>query len=116
MLGDQRRGDIARNLLRVRAERTASFPSELFDEHAWNMLLNTYVALTENRTVSEADLIQRSSVSEAIGRRWISHLVKDGQIEARGDGEDVALTPSAVDNMRMFLDRAHVIHGTPVAS
>ncbi|WP_267381076.1 MULTISPECIES: hypothetical protein [unclassified Sphingomonas] len=116
MFGDQRRGDIARNLLRVRAERRNSFPSELFDEHAWNLLLNLFAALTENRTVSESELMRRSSVSEGAGRRWIRHLIKDGQIEDRDDGKDVALTPVAVENMRTFLDRAQVIHGTPVAS
>lgn len=113
MLGDQRRGDLARNLLRVRRARTASFPSALFDEYAWNMLLNLFVGLTENETISEADLIERSSVGVTIGRRWINHLVSDGQIEARHDGEDVALTADAIQNMRTFLDKAEEIHGTP---
>ena len=115
MLGDRRRGEIARNLLKVRAVRTSLFPSELFDEHAWNMLLHLFSALTENETISEEDLIQQSSESTAVGRRWLAHLVKDGQIEARENGDDVRLTPSAVANMRIFLDQANDIHGTPLA-
>ena len=112
MYGDQRRGQMAKNLIVVRTIRAESFPSELFDEHAWNMLLHLFSALTDNETVSEADLIRRADASLNFGRRWITHLVKDGQIEARSDGDDVALTASAIERMRMFLDRAENIQST----
>ena len=110
MYGDQRRGQIAKNLIDVRALRKSSFPSELFDEHAWNMLLQLFSALTDNETVSESDLILRAGATPSFGRRWIMHLVKDGQIEAREDGDDVALTAGAIDRMRTFLDRADEVH------
>ena len=34
----------AENLLLVRSMRSDAFPSEIFDEHAWTMLLYLFVA------------------------------------------------------------------------
>jgi hypothetical protein len=113
MFGDQRRGDIAQNLLTVRGLRHESFPSEIFDEHAWNMLLHLFSAQVDNETVTEADLIRRSHTTFSVGSRWLQHLVADGQVEAREDGDDVALTASAVDRMRTFLDAAQAVHSNP---
>ncbi len=110
MQGDRHRGEIARNLLTVRAMREACFPSELFDEHAWTILLHLFHALVDNEKVSEEDLIHRANVSTNAGRRWLAHLVDDGQIESREDGDDVAMTATATAAMRAFLDKAETVH------
>lgn len=85
------------------------FPSEIFDEFAWNMLLVLFVGLAGNEVVSEAALIARAEVSVSAGRRWITHLIEDGQIADRHDDDDVILTPRAVSQLREFLDRARVV-------
>lgn len=110
MIGDRRRSETARNLLAVRAERRQCFPSELFDEYAWDLLLHLFIALAENETVSENNLIARAGCQQRVGRRWLAHLVDDGQIAARGDGADVEMTEAAISNMRRFLDKASSIH------
>ena len=46
----------------------------------------------------------------AVGRRWLAHLLADGQISDRGYGQDVSFTPNSVACMRAFLDRACNIH------
>jgi hypothetical protein len=110
MLGDQRRGVTAQGLLEMRAKRKRCFPLELFDEHAWDILLHLFISHVSNEIVSEAALIQMSDTSHGVGIRWLNHLVESGQIERRQDGGDVALTVDAVSAMREFLDLAHEIH------
>lgn len=107
MIGDQKRGATAQAIIDVRALRISLFPSEIFDEFAWNMLLNLFVGLAENEVISEKQLIERAGVSTDAGRRWILHLVGDGQVFDRSDGEDVILTPQAISHLRRFLDEAH---------
>ena len=101
---------MAKDLIRIRAMRKEAFPSEMFAEHAWDMLLQLFSALSDNEIVSESDLILRAGATTSFGRRWIMYLVKDSQIEARADCDDVALTADAITRMRTFLDRADAVH------
>lgn len=105
MIGDQKRSDAAKYLMNMRAQRKTHFPSELFDEHAWNMLLMLFVSLAGNEVVTEKDLLERAGLPVATGRRWLNHLVQDGQVETRNDGDDVILSVRAVAAMRAFLDQ-----------
>lgn len=109
MIGDQQRGVVARNILSLRAFREENFPRALFDEYAWNMLLLLFVGLANNEVVTERSLIERADVTHNAGRRWIAHLVSDGHIVARNDGDDVILTEAATDALRDFLDRVSVL-------
>jgi hypothetical protein len=102
------RGDTARKLIPIRAVRHKGYPSQLFDEYAWNTLLHLFVALSENETTTEQDLISLSGTSLASGRKWLVLLLNDGKIADRG--EDVAFTRSSVKHMRSFLDEAAAIH------
>jgi hypothetical protein len=52
----------AENLLKVRGMRGDIFPSEIFDEHAWNMMLRLYVVEARDEHVSATDLITRPAV------------------------------------------------------
>lgn len=109
MTGDQQRGRNAEAMLTLRLLCRRLFPSDIFDEYAWNMLLCLFVGLVSNEIISERMLIERSDVSLAVGRRWIAHLMHDGQISARADGDDVVLSTNAVENLRSFLDKARLI-------
>ena len=96
MIGDQARGETAQRILDVRSLRKVMFPTELFDEFAWNMMLHLFVGLVNNQVMTERDIIERAGASNNSGRRWIGHLVKDGQVAARSDDDDVVLTTLAV--------------------
>ena len=109
MLGDQERGVIARNILALRAFREDDFPRALFDEYAWDMLLLLFVGLSNNEIISESSLIKQADATPGAGRRWIAHLVDDGHVVARSDGDDVILTQSAVKALRTFLDRVSAL-------
>jgi hypothetical protein len=104
MTGDRKRRKTAAALLAMRKMRCELFPAEIFDEHAWTMLLQIFVSLADNQTMTEDRLISLSGVSLKTGRLWIKHLVVDEQIEARSDGDDVILTPKSITAMRRFLD------------
>ena len=106
MNGDQARGKAAQCILDVRSLRKAVFPSELFDEFAWNMMLHLFVELANNRVMTERALIEKAGASEDAGRRWIEHLVKDRQVAERRDEDDVILTADAISRLRKFLDEA----------
>ena len=109
MIGDKQRCDTARAAIELRRLRCEKFPSEIFDEHAWNLLLHTFVADVDNNLVSSEVLFDKSGMSEAVGRRWLAHLVKDGQIESHGDGNDIHLTARSIAAMRDYLDRVRLI-------
>jgi len=90
------------------------FPSELFDEFAWNMMLHLFVGLANNEVMTERALIEKAGASESSGRRWIEHLVKDGQVAGRHDDDDVVLTTEAITHLRKFLDEVLNRGDTPV--
>lgn len=102
----------AENLIRVRGLRAEVFPSEIFDEHAWNMLLRLFVAQAEGEDVSESELIVATGTPQGAGQRWLAHLVADGQIEPYTGDAALTLTPSALDRMEGFLRDASTIHQT----
>lgn len=108
MIGDQARGEAAQCILDVRSLRKVMFPSELFDEFAWNMMLHLFVGLANNQVITESALIEKAGASEHSGRRWIEHLVKDGQVAERRGHDDVVLTADAIAHLRTFLD--HVLN------
>lgn len=80
--------------------------------YSWNILLVWFVALAGNEVISERILIDRAHVGDDAGRRWIRHLVQDGQIITRSDDDDVLLSPLAITRLRDFLDDASAVVGT----
>ncbi|HXH16578.1 MAG TPA: hypothetical protein VNJ10_10665 [Sphingomonas sp.] len=100
----------AENLILVRDTRSELFPSEIFDEHAWNMLLRLYVAQAKDEPVSEPELIALTKTPPSVGKRWLAHLVADAQIEPYAEGGALALTGAALERMETFLRQASRAH------
>ena len=80
----------AARILRMRALRWDYFRSDLFDEHAWSMLLILFVTHSEGRVIASEDLCRESGADGPTGQRWIRHLVKSELLEL--DGDNVQLT------------------------
>lgn len=70
------------------------------------MILQLFVSSADNEIMTEQRLINATGVSLGSGQRWIAHLLKDGQVVARENGDDVTLTCEAIERMRKFLDIA----------
>ena len=102
----------AENLIRVRGMRAEVFPSDIFDEHAWNMMLRLFVAQANDHALSEGELFTATGTPPGVGQRWLAHLVADGQIEPHAAGGTIALTPSALERMEGFLRDASATHQT----
>ena len=104
MQGDNLRSVEAQRILRSRDARYLLFPSDIFDEYAWNMMLHLFVSMASNQAMDESRLIALTKSSNAVGRRWIKHLVADGQVQDRSDSDDVLLTSEAIRKLRIFFD------------
>lgn len=85
----------AKRLLKMRGLRWDYFNGELFDEHAWNMLLLLFIAHAEERGVSSHDLRRDSGASASVGPRWITHLVNSQLIDCAGDGDHALVSLTA---------------------
>lgn len=102
----------AKNLVRVRRLRAEVFPSDIFDEHAWNMMLRLFVAHANEDCLSEGEFIAATGTAPGVGQRWLAHLVADEQIEPYAAGSTIALTLAALDRVEGFLRGASAIHQT----
>jgi len=98
--------------LRARRDREWQFPRGLFSDPAWDILLDLYVAQSEDRQVSLWNACQAAAVPETSGMRWLRilesrHLVKREEEMTDQDREWVSLTRDAVAGLNRWLDRMH---------
>lgn len=94
---------VAKNLRAMRAQRSKFFPSNLFDEHAWTLLLHLYINKIEGARHSDEKLFSLVGVTAFVGQRWISHLLDDGQIGIDAETRCIVITDDAYARMRSFL-------------
>lgn len=99
---------IIRNALRARRLRDGFFGPGLFEDPAWDMLLDLRAAELEGTRVSVSSLCIAAAVPPTTALRWVGRLVGDGLIERRPDPRDrrrafVALSPRGAAAMRGYL-------------
>lgn len=101
-------GDI-RRAIRVRRMRDEAFGlAGLFEDPAWDMMLDLFAAELEQRLVSVSSLCIAAAVAPTTALRWINKLIEVGLFERQPDELDrrrafVALTPSASAMMRNYV-------------
>lgn len=83
-----------RNMLKDRLDRGRFFPTHLFADPAWDMLLELYAAELGQRRVPVSSLCVASNVPSATAIRWINTLEREGLIERQ---------PDPLDRRRFFL-------------
>ncbi|MGN6376909.1 MAG: hypothetical protein ACTHMG_15345 [Sphingomonas sp.] len=93
-----------RRAIRARRLRDQFFAPGLFEDPAWDMLLDLYAAELEDRAVSVSSLCIAAAVAPTTALRWIGKLTDAGLFERRPDPFDrrrafMALTPTARDGM-----------------
>jgi DNA-binding MarR family transcriptional regulator len=99
---------LARHLLRLRDRRNLLFPTGLFADPSWDMLLDLLVAESEGRRVAVSSLCIASGAPATTALRWIARLAELKLIERSPDTHDgrrshVALTESASLQIRSLL-------------
>ncbi|WP_267347255.1 winged helix DNA-binding protein [Sphingomonas sp. GM_Shp_2] len=107
-------GDAAavRAIIRRRRMRDALFPGNLFEDPAWDMLLDLYAARLEGRRVSVSSLCIAAAVAPTTALRWIGKLTEAGLFVREPDPADrrrafMALSDAAAAKMHDYLAAAN---------
>ncbi len=95
--------------IRARRNRDRFFPSDLFADPVWDMLLDLAAARLEARKVSISSLCIAAAVPTTTGLRWIKAMVDRGMLERESDPSDarrsfIAMAPSTAQGMDACLD------------
>jgi DNA-binding MarR family transcriptional regulator len=87
-------GPIAVQIYAERQRRAKFFPTDLFGEPAWDILLDLFVAAEDNELRSVKSVCISSKVPDATALRYIDQLIAHELVERR---------PDRTDNRRKFL-------------
>lgn len=98
---------LVRQAIRVRRMRDAFFGETLFEDPAWDMLLDLYAAHLEGTRVSVSSLCIAAAVAPTTALRWIGKLTDAGLFERQPDPNDrrrafMALSPKALKAMQGY--------------
>ena len=82
----------AKRIIKIRDARRKYLPESYFEEPAYNILLDLYVANAEKRIVYVNDACIASNTPTSTALRWISILVRDGFAIRYRDDKDARRT------------------------
>jgi hypothetical protein len=77
-----------RNLIKLRRLRERHFPTGLFADPGWDILLDLYAAKLEGKAVSVSSLCIAAAVPPTTGLRWITTMTEHGELVRRQDPND----------------------------
>lgn len=97
--------------IRKRRAREHFFPSDLFADPAWDMLLDLYAARLEGQMVSVSSLCIAAAVPATTALRWIKTLTDSGLFEREADDKDgrrifIAMSDKAFASMEQYFQSA----------
>lgn len=95
---------LVREAIRARRMRGAFLGENLFEDPAWDMLLDLYAAHLEGGRVSVSSLCVAAAVAPTTALRWIGQLIEVGLFDLQSDPDDrtrtfIALSPKALAGM-----------------
>lgn len=98
-----------RRMIRARRLRDGFFEGGLFEEPAWDMLLDLYAAHLEGTRVSVSSLCIAAAVAPTTALRWIGKMTEAGLFARQPDPADrrrafMVLTERALEGMRGYLN------------
>ncbi len=107
------------HLRRLRAKFFDAFGQGLFEDPAWDMLLDLYAAALEGRQVSVSSLCIAAAVAPTTALRWIAKMTDVGLLVRHPDPVDrrrafMALSPQAAEAMRGYMLAARRVEGAAV--
>lgn len=97
-----------RDAIRARRLRDQMFGAGLFEDPAWDMLLDLFAAELERVQVSVSSLCIAAAVAPTTALRWIARMTEAGLFERRADPFDrrrafIALSATASGGMRTYI-------------
>ena len=107
-----------RQIVRARRLRDRYVGTGLFEDPAWDMMLDLYAAHLERAHVSVSSRCIAAAVAPTTALRWIARLTEAGFFERRPDPFDrrrafMSLTERGLDAMRRYVAMARAL-GLPV--
>lgn len=96
-----------RRVIRARRLRAKAFDAVLFEDPAWDILLDLFAAHLERAEVSVSSLCIAAAVAPTTALRWVGRLTDAGLFERRPDPQDrrrafMGLTPRGAGAMRGY--------------
>ena len=103
-----------RTIIGSRSLRGRFFPSQLFADPAWDILLDLTRARLEGQQVSVSSVCIAASVPMSTALRWVRQMTEDGLLRRWTDPKDrrrdlIALTETTSTHMRDYLCAAHAM-------
>lgn len=97
-----------RDVIRARRLRDRFLGAGLFEDPAWDMLLDLFAARLEDRRVSVSSLCIAAAVAPTTALRWINKLLGAGLFDREPDPADrrrafIGLSVAAEEGMRRYL-------------
>lgn len=107
-----------RQIVRARRLRDRYVGAGMFEDPAWDMMLDLYAAHLERAHVSVSSLCIAAAVAPTTALRWIARLTEAGMFERRPDPFDrrrafMSLTDRGLDAMRRYAAMAKAL-GLPI--
>ncbi|MFT3977459.1 MAG: hypothetical protein QM688_10155 [Sphingomonas bacterium] len=107
-----------RQIIRARRLRDRQFGTGLFEDPAWDMMLDLFAAHLERTDVSVSSLCIAAAVPPTTALRWIARMSDAGLFDRRPDPFDrrrayMALSDTALSGMRAYISAARTM-GLPV--
>lgn len=101
-----------RMIIASRGMRARFFPSDLFADPAWDILLDLSRAKLEGQQVSVSSVCIAASVPMSTALRWVRQMTDAGLLRRWTDPKDrrrdlIALTDSTATHMREYLAAVH---------
>ncbi|MGW8142257.1 winged helix DNA-binding protein [Sphingomonas zeae] len=101
---------LCRDLYRIRRLRDSILGADMFNDHAWDMMLDLYQAELDGADVPVVSLCAAALIPQTSGLRIISALVERGLVQKRVDSADrrrcfVTLTVQGHRAMAEFVNR-----------
>ncbi len=109
---DQQIAATLRLIIASRGMRGRYFPSELFADPAWDILLDLTRAALEKQQVSVSSVCIAASVPMSTALRWVRQMTEAGMLRRWTDPKDrrrdlIALTEQTATHMREYLAHVH---------
>lgn len=104
-----------RRIISSRALRSRHFPTDLFADPAWEILLDLTRAELEDQQVSVSSVCIAASVPMSTALRWVRQMTDAGLLRRWTDPRDrrrdlIALTPATSASMKDYLRAVHALH------
>jgi DNA-binding MarR family transcriptional regulator len=99
--------DLLRSIVRARRLRDSYFPSDLFADPAWDMMLELLIAEIVQHRVPVSSLCASAAVPATTALRWIKSMTDRGLLRRREDPQDrrrvfIELEPVASAGIRRY--------------